>query len=861
MARRSSFGLRGRGDRREADAAAAPIDRFVGRTPAVLRRGLVGAAAVAVVAFGALSATLAWRQYNNDQTRAVNDLDARVILASAVVNSAFGGDVATLNATADAPAVVSVNPAEMTAYFERFAAAHGQPFNAGIGWTDLSGRVVASSRASGRGSDIAGRTYFRRVVATKRPYVSAGIIARQLHAPVIVVAVPTFDAKHRLTGVLEGGIRLGTIAGSRRFQQLGFQGLTLVDRNGHSLLTGLTPLANVALLAQMRKDGSGELTDTSGLGGGAHRVVVYARSSVPGWTIAIDRSRSSVFAAARRSLLLELLPVALAVALVLAALGLASRRSRRELERQVGRTRAWGRLTRALAAASTRGEVADALLDSLRAVVADAIVIVAVDAGTEAEIRTGSSLPGWRELDGDLETVSAVVALSTGSQRSRSLEREEGLRPLYVAFGRRMKAVHSQPLLDGAGAPVGSISLLTERSRLDPSEWELLGVFVEQASQAFEGVRAFEHEHDLAVRLQRSLLPDRLPSVPGIGLAGEYLAGGPGVEVGGDWYDAVRRPDGIVQLCVGDVSGRGVGAATVMGRQRNVFHAYAHDFVSPAEILRRMLRHVGDEDMITAACLSIDPVAGEIAYSCAGHPPPLLLDGETGRTIRLDAAGAPPIGVATPEEIVEARVRLPEHGRLAVYTDGLVERRGENIDRNIEVLRELMAETQTVTAEQLLASVGERIGSPGDDVALVVARIEPALSFELELAAAPGSLPGVRRRLRAWLARRGLDDESAADVVLATSEALNNAIEHGFESLGGTVRLGVVDDGSVVAVEVSDGGRWIAPSEDADRGRGLLLMERLMHRVEIATDEHGTRVKLERRRGEPVGAPVPTPGI
>ena len=101
------------------------------------------------------------------------------------------------------------------------------------------------------------------------------------------------------------------------------------------------------------------------------------------------------------------------------------------------------------------------------------------------------------------------------------------------------------------------------------------------------------------MRLQRSLLPDRLPSTEGLELAGHYQAGGDAVEVGGDWYDAVKRPDGIIQLCVGDVSGKGVGAATVMGRQRNVFHVYAHDYVSPAEIIRRMLRHVSGEEMIT----------------------------------------------------------------------------------------------------------------------------------------------------------------------------------------------------------------------------------------------------------------------
>src|SRR4029077_6563487 len=152
-------------------------------------------------------------------------------------------------------------------------------------------------------------------------------------------------------------------------------------------------------------------------------------------------------------------------------------------------------------------------------------------------------------------------------------------------------------------------------SSLDASEWALLESFAELAAQALQRALLFEREHELADRLQRSLLPDRLPSAAGVELAGHYHAGGTAVEVGGDWYDAVRRPDGIVQLCVGDVSGKGIGAATVMGRQRNVFHVYAHAYVSPAEITRRMLRHVSGEEMITLACVSLDPYTGELSYS------------------------------------------------------------------------------------------------------------------------------------------------------------------------------------------------------------------------------------------------------
>jgi anti-sigma regulatory factor (Ser/Thr protein kinase) len=449
-----------------------------------------------------------------------------------------------------------------------------------------------------------------------------------------------------------------------------------------------------------------------------------------------------------------------------------------------------------------------------------------------------------------------VAGLTTGTPRTRSLEREKPLRGLYLAYGRRLKALHSVPILDEEGAPAGSIALMTARGRLEPSEWELLGAVVDQASRALARARAFEHEHDLAVRLQRSLLPDRLPRVPGIDLAGEYLAGGTGVEVGGDWYDAVHRPDGILQLCVGDVSGRGVGAATVMGRQRNIFRAHAYDLASPAEILRRMLRHVNDDEMITTACVSIDPLAGEIAYSCAGHPPPLLYDSASGEVMRLDGASAPPLGVAEAADIVETSMPLPEPCRLAMYTDGLVERRGQSIEGGIHALGEVLANDAEPASEAVLAALATMIGAPSDDVALLMAAVAPIVSFELELPAEPGVLPGLRRRLRRWLERRGFDDSEAGEIVLALNEACNNAIEHGYGGAGGVLKLKGRMDGDTVHLEVSDTGQWHVAESNDERGRGILLMHSLMHNVAIDSTVRGTLVTLERRRGVPAGEPA-----
>ncbi|HUY71684.1 MAG TPA: SpoIIE family protein phosphatase [Gaiellaceae bacterium] len=822
----------------------------------MFRRRLIGGAAIAVIALAAVSAVLAWRQYRADQHRAVSDLNARVALVAADVDTGMAGGISTLDAIAAAPSVIAGDPALMTQFFRRIEARNGRFFSAGLGWSDLRGAVRASSVPGAPNLDVSHRLYFRRAVATHKPYVSAGLVSRRTKQPTVVVAVPTFDSHGRLNGVLFGGIQLNTVGKGKQSEPLGFQGLTILDRNGQLLLAGLARPENGKLLARIEKAGTGDFEGTSGLEGGGQHVVAFAAAKLPAWTIAIDRSESALYAAPRRSLILTLASLGGAVLLILFTLSLVVRRSRRAIEAQGEQVQSWSRLTRTLTDAATPSEIANTLLDSLQSGFPDAVIVVDVESETGAEVRASSRLPGWRRVAGDAPRLRKVAALATGTPRTRSLEREKPLRELYLAYGRRLKALHSVPILDQGGAPTGSISLMTARGRLEPSEWELLGAVVDQAARALARARAFVHEHDLAVRLQRSLLPDRLPRVPGIDLAGEYLAGGTGVEVGGDWYDAVHRPDGILQLCVGDVSGRGVGAATVMGRQRNIFRAHAYDLASPAEILRRMLRHVNDDEMITTACVSIDPLAGEIAYSCAGHPPPLLYDSASGEVKRLDGASAPPLGVADAADIVETSLRLPEPGRLAMYTDGLVERRGQSIEVGIDALGEVLADDAQASSEAALAALARTIGAPSDDVALLMVAVEPIVSFELELPAEPSVLPDLRRRLRCWLARRGFEDTEAGEIVLALNEACNNAIEHGYAGAVGVLKLKGRVDGDAVHIEVSDTGRWQVAESDDERGRGILLMHSLMHNVAIDSTVRGTLVTLERRRGVPAGEPA-----
>jgi anti-sigma regulatory factor (Ser/Thr protein kinase) len=343
-------------------------------------------------------------------------------------------------------------------------------------------------------------------------------------------------------------------------------------------------------------------------------------------------------------------------------------------------------------------------------------------------------------------------------------------------------------------------------------------------------------------------LPEALPVVEGTVLAGHYRAGSKGLEVGGDWYDVVQRDDGVLVLSVGDVIGRGIDAAALMGRHRDAFRVHAHETSSPAEIMRRLLRHSNEgELMITVACVSLDPFTGELAYSVAGHPPPLLIEAEG--TVRLEDAASPPLGVADAQSIQEVQLIVSDQAAVVLYTDGLVERRGESIDRGIDVLGEVVAADPEQAIEQALAEVGAVLGPPDDDVALLIARLtgEP-IPFDLEVPADPAVLSGLRRRLRTWLTRRGFAPGESEDILLAVSEACNNAIEHAYDGDLGSISVRVVDEEGTLRATIRDRGRWRDSVSSSDRGRGIAIMRKIMDSAAIDRSPEGTTVVLELRR-------------
>ncbi len=364
-------------------------------------------------------------------------------------------------------------------------------------------------------------------------------------------------------------------------------------------------------------------------------------------------------------------------------------------------------------------------------------------------------------------------------------------------------------------------------------------------------LEVYQREHKIAETLQRSLLPERLPKIEGVQLAARYLPGARGAAIGGDWYDVLERPDGRVALVVGDVVGHGLRAAATMGQLRNAFRAYGLVESSPAEVVARINRLVmsGVEDaMATVVYLVLDRETGEVSYSSAGHPPPLVLtpDGP----VFLEGGRSVPIGASDPAVFREASAVLPPGSSLLLYTDGLVERRDVGLEERLAQLADVAgaaADDLDALCERVIQLVlGD--GDPGDDVALLAVRPLPAASerISLTLSAEPASLSGLRRRLARFLHATGASEAEQYELTLTICEAAGNAIEHAYGPGDATFEVEVNFDGGELVATVRDTGSW-REKRGEHRGRGLNIIEELMDEVHVTVQEGGTVVTMRRR--------------
>jgi serine phosphatase RsbU (regulator of sigma subunit) len=238
--------------------------------------------------------------------------------------------------------------------------------------------------------------------------------------------------------------------------------------------------------------------------------------------------------------------------------------------------------------------------------------------------------------------------------------------------------------------------------------------------------KLFSQQLTIAETLQHALLPAEFPDfadLVGLDLevAAKYLPGVQPLDIGGDWYDVISVGPDRLTFVVGDVSGRGLEAASIMASLRFAMRGFASEGYSPDVVLNKLgalLDFHHDGHFATVLCGQIDGPNHQLRLASAGHPPPLLIT-EDDRRFLVCPVG-PPIGVVPGQIYDAAPLPMPDHGTLLAFTDGLVERRGENLDRGLERAREAV-EGPERKLDQLLGDVADKLGAAhaDDDTAML----------------------------------------------------------------------------------------------------------------------------------------------
>lgn len=355
-------------------------------------------------------------------------------------------------------------------------------------------------------------------------------------------------------------------------------------------------------------------------------------------------------------------------------------------------------------------------------------------------------------------------------------------------------------------------------------------------AEAAERLRASERrQRQTAVTLQRSLLPQELEEPDDLRIAATYHPGGTEAAVGGDWYDVITLGGGRTALVIGDVMGRGVRAAAVMGQLRTAVRAYARLDLPPHEVLQLLdgLAMEIDANQIATCTYAIhDPNEGRLVYASAGHLPILVRD-ETGTVRRADEPTGPPLGTGGWMHS-SGSVPLAPGSTAVLYTDGLVERRNEDLDEGIAALERALAGatgTPQVVCDRLVRSAGVT-PDHDDDVAVLVLQHPARKGAESELfrnaaleliggvEAAPRARAFASGVLTSWRFPAELHDLG----VLATSELVANSLQHGTPPM----RLRLRRTDRRLIIEVTDGDdhlprrRRAEPGDESGRGIAIV---------------------------------------
>ncbi|RAG84959.1 histidine kinase [Streptacidiphilus pinicola] len=434
--------------------------------------------------------------------------------------------------------------------------------------------------------------------------------------------------------------------------------------------------------------------------------------------------------------------------------------------------------------------------------------------------------------DSGTAPVGAAVTLTAGSPQARA-----------ATTGTAVPDAHHGTVTAPLRMRGGLLGLVEFRRApgsppFDADDLMLAGDLAARAAVSIDNARRYTREHGTAVALQRSLLPRSLPERTGLEVAHRYLPASAGV--GGDWFDVIPLPGFRTALVVGDVVGHGINAAVAMGRLRTALRTFAALDLPPDEVLGRLDELVSqldeestDVNIAGSTCVYAvyDPVSGVCTLSRAGHPGPAVLRPD-GSVDYPEVAVSPPLGIGG-HPFDTSEIELAPGSQLLLFSDGLVESRGEDIDHGLQRLLHALESREPGSPEQTCALALASGPAPQgrDDVVLLVARTDvlpPEQVAEWDVPSDPAAVGPVRNACVKQLAEWGLE-EISFNTELILSELITNAIRYGAPP----VRVRLLRDTSLVC-EVSDGSstaphlRWAATTDEG--GRGIFLVAQLAHR-------------------------------
>jgi serine phosphatase RsbU (regulator of sigma subunit)/integral membrane sensor domain MASE1/anti-sigma regulatory factor (Ser/Thr protein kinase) len=450
---------------------------------------------------------------------------------------------------------------------------------------------------------------------------------------------------------------------------------------------------------------------------------------------------------------------------------------------------------------------------------------------------------GWFERGSLLEQMltlqafNASVALTSFFLAALVTERMQSARALAAAAAElEWRVEHRTAELSEANARL--LQEIHERSEAQ----EQLGL---------EEARS-RREHQIAETLQRGLLPDRIPDIPGVAVAARYVPATADMRVGGDWYDVIQLRGGLIGLAIGDVAGHGLQAAAAMGQLRMAVRAYAVQDPSPVAVrngLHDLVSGLPMADMVTLLYLVYDPDTGTVRFTNAGHPPALVIG--NGDTRYLDGGLAPPLGVLGGWDYAEAVQDLSPGVTLLLYTDGLVERRTQSMQDGLDRLLSEASGNESADVDALcdyLLSALAGNDNVVDDIALVALRpfVLAGTPLSLVVPADARVLFQVRHTLRRWLRESGVDARDEGEILIACGEACANVVRHAYGASPGNMHVEArLVEGSV-ELAVRDHGEWRIPANRGG-GWGLQLIDGLMDSVDIHSGPEGTETRMRRK--------------